>query len=163
MRRFVRSLALLVAAACAVTPLAAATQRVEVRVLAPAAKPLVGVLVKIVAVDGDPFSVEASSDSGGTAEFVLPSAKRSYRLEIDHEDYAPFTETFDLSARRLQRGESVRLEVEMPPLTAAHLYNRGVRALQAEDLLAAEAALQRAVELEPSFLEGWRVLSLIYL
>lgn len=163
MRRFVRSLALLVAAACAVTPLAAATQRVEVRVLAPAAKPLAGAAVAITAVDGEAFAVESTSDDAGAATLELPSAKRAYRLDVIHADYAPFTETFDLGARRLQRGETVRLEVELLALTAVDVFNRGVRALQSGDRAAAEVEFRRSVAMDPGFARGWGVLALVAL
>lgn len=163
MRRSARSLAVLFAAACAATPLAAATQRVEVRILAPAAKPLAGAAVTITAVDGEAFAVNATSDDAGTASLELPSAKRAYRLDVDHTDYAPFTESFDLGARRLQRGETVRLEVELLALTAADIFNRGVRALQAGDRDAAEAEFRRSVAMDPGFARGWGVLALVTL
>lgn len=152
--------ALLLASLLVASPLFAATQRVEVRILAPGAKPLAGVEVTIVAVDGEPFSETHASDDAGRTAFELPSSKRAYRLEAEHPDHAPFAETFDLAARRLQRGEAVRLEVELLALTAVDVFNRGVRALQTGDRAGALAQFQRSVEMDPEFARGWSVLAL---
>jgi Tfp pilus assembly protein PilF len=158
-RRFAPRLALFAAALCAAAPLAAASQRIEVRVLAPPAKPLAGVTVTVSAVDGEAFTATQASNDSGLALFELPSAKRAYRLEATHADFAPFTETFDLGARRAPRGDTLRLEVELLPVTAVDVYNRGVRALQAGDRAAAELEFRLAVEMDPSFLRGWNVLA----
>jgi len=163
LRRIARSLvpfALLLGAAA---PLAAATLRVEVRILAPGATPLEGAAVTVAAVDDEPFSAAATSDDAGRVAFELPSAKRTYRFSAEHADYAPFAETVDFAARRLARGETVRLEVELLALTAVDAFNRGVRALQAGDRAAAEAAFRRAVDLDSGFARGWGVLALVAL
>lgn len=160
MRRIAPALLLAVLAAlAAVTPLAAA-QRVEVRILAAGAKPLAGAVVTIAAVEGEPFTATLTSDDAGVATFELPSAKRAYRLDAEHAEHAPFTETFDLGARRLQRGEAVRLEVELLALTAIDVFNRGVRALQAGDRATALGEFRRSVEMDPAFVRGWSVLAL---
>jgi tetratricopeptide (TPR) repeat protein len=159
-RRIASPLALSFALAIAGSPLVAATQRIEVRILAPAAKPLAGAAVTVVATAGEAFTASATSDDNGLASFELPSAKRAYRLEVNHADFAPFTESFDLGARRLQRGEPVRLEVELLALTAVDVFNRGVRALQEGDRGTAEAEFHRAVAMDPAFARGWSVLAL---
>jgi len=162
-RRTAHHFALAAAALCVAAPLAAATQKIEVRVLAPQAKPLAGVAVAIAAVDGEPFAANETTNDSGLAFFELPSAKRAYRLDVTHADFAPFTETFDLGARRAPRGETLRLEVELLLLTAADVYNRGVRALQGGDRDAAAAEFRRAVDMDPGLAQGWNVLAVLAL
>jgi tetratricopeptide (TPR) repeat protein len=163
LRRFAPLFAPFAVLVFAASALAAASQRVEVRVLAPGATPLAGAAVTVDAVDGEPFSAAATSDDGGRAVFELPSARRAYRLSVEHAEHAPFAETVDLAARRLARGETLRMEVELLPLTAVDLFNRGVRALQAGDRAAAETEFRRAVEKDPDFARGWGVLALVAL
>jgi tetratricopeptide (TPR) repeat protein len=150
---------LLVVSLAAPPALRAVPQPIEVRVVDEAARPLSGVLLEIAAVAGDDYAATQTSNELGLAAFELPTAKRAYRLRIDHPDFAGFEREFDLAAEKAPRGDVVRLEVTLTPPGAVDRFNRAVRAIEARDLAGAEAELRRAVELEPAFAKGWSVLA----
>lgn len=158
MRHTVR-IALVVVAALT-SPLAAAPQPIEVRVVDSEARPLPDISVEIASVDGEPFVAERTSNQLGLADFELPSAERKYRLTVDRPEFAPFEQSFDLSTQRVGRGETVRLKITLTPPDALDHFNRGVRALQTGDFAAAEPELRRAVEVDPAFGRGWTVLAM---
>jgi len=145
----------------AAVPAHAAEQAVEVLVQGADKKPLEGAQIRLAAQNDPPFSATGATDASGKFAATLPDAKRTYQLQVELEGYVPFDQSVDLSKQHTSRHRAMTLEVTLPQMSAGDWFNRGVAALKRNDIDAAAAAFQRAVEIDPTNGRGWSVRALV--
>ncbi len=160
-----RPLVLTLAALLVVASSAAAKkgQPIEIKIRGVDGTALAGVAVSLAAEGGTTWSAQGTTDAAGLWAVEVPDAKGSYRLRAARAAFHPFEQLVNLKEQPVQRGQPLGVNVSLAPFGPTEWYNEGVRALQANDLAAAEADFAKAVELDPAFGKAWGVLGMLAL
>lgn len=123
-----------------------------------------GAAITIDVESGEPFHVEGATDKRGRFLSKLPDFTRVYRFRVVKESFAIFEQTVDFSTQNLVAGTTAELTLTLPLETGPTpeaLYNEGVKAIRADDLVTAEAKMRAAVALKPDLAPAWSVLAML--
>ncbi len=110
-----------------------------------------------------PYSFAGKSDAAGKAQGAFPDMAHTYTLKVTKEGFRAFEQAIDLAAKKLRKGQTAEIKVQLLPMGAPDHYMAAVAAIQGKDLAKAQAELERAVAVDPSFEKGYSVLSMVHL
>ena len=127
----------------------------------PAGVELTGVEIVLKDAAGSP--VVATADPAGKLTGEFPDQLASYTADLTKARFRPQHQTINLASQKLGKKDTAIIKFTLEPMTALDDYSAAIKAIQAKDLVAAEASLNSAVTIDPTFVKGFEVLAMLQL